>query len=75
MSAGRSTSPTPAPPARTRPCAWYPPWCSALEQSLEFIADDELVEVTPKNIRLRKRILSKEQRAKRASKLKMESEE
>ena len=47
----------------------------SLEQSLEFIADDELVEVTPKNIRLRKRILSKEQRAKRASKLKMESEE
>ena len=52
-----------------------PPVVLSLEQSLEFIADDELVEVTPKNIRLRKRILSKEQRAKRASKLKMESEE
>ena len=33
----------------------------SLEQCLEFIADDELVEVTPKNIRMRKRILSKEQ--------------
>ena len=29
----------------------------SLENALEFIADDELVEVTPKNIRLRKRIL------------------
>jgi len=29
----------------------------SLEQSLEFIADDELVEVTPLNIRLRKKIL------------------
>ncbi len=40
----------------------------SLEQSLEFIADDELVEVTPKNIRLRKIILNKEQRMKKASK-------
>ena len=36
----------------------------SLEQCLEFIADDELVEVTPENIRMRKRILSKEQRMK-----------
>ncbi len=36
----------------------------SLEQSMEFIGDDELVEVTPLNIRLRKRILSKEQRMK-----------
>lgn len=36
----------------------------SLEQSLEFIADDELVEITPLNIRLRKQILGKEQRAK-----------
>lgn len=34
----------------------------SLEQSLEFINDDELVEVTPKNIRLRKTILNKSQR-------------
>ena len=39
----------------------------SLEQSLEFIADDELVEVTPSSIRLRKRILSKELRMKQAS--------
>ena len=34
-----------------------PPSKLSLEQSLEFIKDDELVEVTPHNIRLRKRIL------------------
>lgn len=39
----------------------------SLEQSLEFIKEDELVEITPKNIRLRKRILNKEQRMKMAS--------
>lgn len=38
-----------------------------LEQALEFIDDDELVEVTPKSIRLRKKILDENQR-KRASK-------
>ncbi|SNR94471.1 GTP-binding protein [Anaerovirgula multivorans] len=36
-----------------------PPIVFSLEQSLEFIADDELVEVTPKSIRIRKRILDK----------------
>ncbi len=40
----------------------------SLEQSLEFITDDELVEVTPENIRLRKIILNKEQRMKKANK-------
>ncbi len=40
----------------------------SLEQSLEFIADDELVEITPKNIRLRKACLSKEMRLKMRSK-------
>ena len=43
-----------------------PPSILSLEQCLEFIADDELVEVTPENIRMRKRILSKEQRMKQA---------
>ena len=38
----------------------------SLEQSLEFIADDELVEVTPKSIRLRKTVLGKGDRAKAA---------
>ncbi len=41
-----------------------PPTTLSLEQCLEFIADDELVEVTPNNIRMRKMILSKEQRMK-----------
>lgn len=45
-----------------------PPTIFTLEQCLEFIADDELVEITPKNIRMRKRMLSKEQRMKMAAK-------
>ena len=45
-----------------------PPVQLTLEQCLEFIADDELVEVTPLSIRMRKRILSKELRLKQASK-------
>jgi GTP-binding protein len=36
----------------------------SLEQALEFIADDELVEVTPKSIRLRKRVLRANERPK-----------
>ncbi len=40
----------------------------SLEQSLEFIKDDELVEITPHNIRLRKRILNKELRMKHEAK-------
>jgi GTP-binding protein len=39
-----------------------PPRPMTLEAALEFIAEDELVEVTPKSIRLRKRILSKHDR-------------
>ena len=45
-----------------------PPTRLSLEQSLEFITDEELVEVTPKNIRLRKIFLNKEQRMKARSK-------
>ena len=40
------------------------PTVLSLEQCLEFIKDDELVEVTPKSIRLRKIILSQEERMK-----------
>ncbi len=47
-----------------------PPTVLSLEQSLEFINDDELVEVTPESIRLRKRILSKELRLKAESRKK-----
>ena len=45
-----------------------PPSVLSLEQSLEFITDDELVEVTPKSIRLRKTILVKELRLKASKK-------
>ena len=41
-----------------------PPINMSLEQCLEFIEDDELIEITPKSIRLRKKILNTEQRAK-----------
>jgi len=39
-----------------------PPIILTLEQALEFIDDDELVEITPKNIRLRKKLLSENER-------------
>jgi len=42
-----------------------PPKELSLEQALEFIADDELVEVTPESIRLRKRVLPANMRPKR----------
>lgn len=42
----------------------------SLEECLEFIADDELLEITPKNIRIRKRILDSELRAKANAKAK-----
>lgn len=42
----------------------------SLEQCLEFIADDELLEVTPKSLRMRKKILNAELRLKAAAKLK-----
>ena len=41
-----------------------PPRQMSLEQCLEFLADDELLEVTPKTLRLRKRILNHEIRMK-----------
>jgi GTP-binding protein len=43
-----------------------PPRTLSLEQAIEFINDDELVEVTPKSIRLRKRILAGNMRPKRS---------
>ena len=41
-----------------------PPITFTLEEALEYIEDDELVEVTPKNIRLRKRFLTENERKK-----------
>ena len=45
-----------------------PPILMSLEQFLEFVSDDELIEITPKTIRLRKRILQADQRARILSK-------
>jgi GTP-binding protein len=42
-----------------------PPRAMNLEQAIEFIAEDELVEVTPKSLRLRKKILQANKRPKR----------
>ena len=41
-----------------------PPINMSLEACLEFLADDEILEVTPENLRIRKRILNNQQRAK-----------
>jgi GTP-binding protein len=41
-----------------------PPTIFSLEQCLEYIQDDELLEVTPQNLRMRKRILNNDQRMK-----------
>ncbi len=48
-----------------------PPIIFSLEEAIEFIADDELIEVTPKSIRLRKRILNTELRLKAEAKRKL----
>ena len=47
-----------------------PPRRFSLEESLEFLADDELLEVTPKSIRIRKRLLDHAQRLREAAKKK-----
>jgi GTP-binding protein len=41
----------------------------SLDRALEFISDDELVEVTPKSIRIRKRVLSREERLRQIKKM------
>ncbi len=48
-----------------------PPTLLSLEQSLDFLEDDELLEVTPKALRLRKRFLSSDERAKVKKRAKM----
>ena len=47
-----------------------PPKQMSLEQCLEFLADDELLEVTPESLRLRKRLLDHAARMREASKKK-----
>ena len=51
-----------------------PPIRMSLEEAIEYIAPDELIEVTPKNIRLRKSILNTDLRLKAQAKLKKEEE-
>ena len=50
--------------------ALTPPIRFSLERAIEYVAGDELVECTPKNIRLRKRILDSNLRARETKKLK-----
>ena len=49
-----------------------PPVLLSLEQALDFLADDELLEVTPETFRLRKRYLSADERAKERKKSQMQ---
>ena len=53
----RRSSPTCGPPGSDDAVRLVPPRIMNLEQALEFIREDELVEVTPHSFRLRKRIL------------------
>jgi GTP-binding protein len=48
--------------------ALTPPMAMTLEKAISYIADDELVEVTPKTIRLRKRYLDIHERKRHAKK-------
>lgn len=47
-----------------------PPQTFSLEQALEHINDDELVEVTPKSIRMRKKVLNRLERGKLRGRMK-----
>lgn len=59
-----SISLIPAPPAATTRCSLVPVSKFDLEESLEFLKPDELLEVTPSSIRIRKRILNHDLRMK-----------
>jgi GTP-binding protein len=52
-----------------------PPRLMSLEQAVEYIAPDELVEITPTSIRLRKKILSIHERRRASKKEEAESED
>jgi GTP-binding protein len=52
-----------------------PPLNYSLEQALEFIDDDELVEITPLNIRLRKKLLAEGERRRDERQKKKQAEE
>ncbi len=50
-----------------------PPWKLSIERGLEIMADDEFLEITPKNIRLRKKYLTENERIKAKRKEKISS--
>ena len=66
------SSPISAPPPKTKPCS-TPPIRMTLEKALAYIEDDELVEVTPKSIRLRKKLLDENDRKKEERKKEAEA--
>ncbi len=47
-----------------------PPRSMSLDEAIEYLSDDELLEVTPENYRIRKRILSTDERGKQTKKVK-----
>ncbi|HNN13080.1 MAG TPA: translational GTPase TypA, partial [Anaerolineales bacterium] len=47
-----------------------PPRQMSLDEAIEYLADDELLEITPENFRIRKRILNTEERGKQTKKVK-----
>jgi GTP-binding protein len=52
-----------------------PPRQMSLDEAIEYLADDELLEVTPESYRIRKRILATEERGKQTKKIKEQLEE
>lgn len=52
-----------------------PPRQMSLDEAIEYLADDELLEVTPHSYRIRKRILNTEERAKQSKKIREQLEE
>jgi GTP-binding protein len=52
-----------------------PPRQMSLDEAIEYLADDELLEITPQNYRIRKRILDTEERGKQSKKIKEALEE
>ena len=52
-----------------------PPRQMSLDEAIEYLGDDELLEVTPRNFRIRKRILETEERGKQSKKIKLALED
>jgi GTP-binding protein len=52
-----------------------PPRQMSLDEAIEYLADDELLEVTPESYRIRKRILNTDDRGKQTKKIKEQLEE